>query len=125
MTHRKLMMGGSVILIIAMALIMMALTQTTERLRVIGDEDLILSSTSSASGFATIPNMAESMLIAIQGDSIRWKAFNTDPESNNGGILDEGDYYLIDTPYEIQKWKGILKSGGSAATAHGIYYGRQ
>lgn len=110
-------------LTILIAILGMGLTRTYNRLRVIGEENLIITSTATASGLADIPKNAESALIGIQGDSVRWMAFNTDPESNNGPILDNGDYYLIDTPYELSKWKAILSAGGSAATVYALYYG--
>ena len=87
---------------------------------VLSDEDLVV--TSSAQGFASIPADVKAALISIQGDSIRWKAY-TDPEANNGSILDEGDYYFISNPDVLRQWKAILKTGGSAATAYVIYLG--
>jgi len=89
---------------------------------VLGDEDIAMSGTTV---YTLTPSSTEIVqaLITVQGDSIRWKGYTTNPVPNNGAILDEGDSLYLDSRYQINNFRAILKSGGSGATLYIIYYG--
>lgn len=88
--------------------------------KILADEDLVV--TSSAAGFASVPDNVKRTIVSIQGDTVRWK-MDTDPEANNGAKLADGDYLILNSPYEVNNIKFILSTGGSAATAYAVHQG--
>jgi len=98
-----------------------------EQYVVIGEEDLKV--TTYARQFDSgVSTRAVYAIVAIQGDTVRWKAFNR-ATGNNGAILDSGDYYEIKENDELQRWNVIRDITGNtpfqnSVTAHVIFYGR-
>jgi len=91
-------------------------------LHVIGDEDLILSST--AQHLPDIPTECDGAMISIQGDDVRFKLSDT-VEADNGAILNEGDILILDSISQIIGFNVILDSGSSSATAYVTYFGKR
>jgi len=107
--------------LITMAILLIAsLAFADSKDRVIGDETLSGVTTASVSTL-TVPEKATSGLVAIYGDTVRWKGYTSDPTSTNGALLYNGDYVYFDS---LVKFKVILKSGGSDSTVYVMYYGR-
>jgi hypothetical protein len=95
-----------------------------ERLERLTDEDLVITSTTTPVQFtsATSPQ-AVAVWVAIQGGTVRFK-IGSDPESNNGALLDDRDSVYFDEYDEVQNLRWILDSGSSAATAYVVFYKR-
>ena len=91
------------------------------KMKVLGQADLIVSSSSQS--LPSIPALAQKAIIGIQGGAVRWKGYGTAPERNNGAYLGSGDYVILDTPDQIVKFRVILDTGSSAATAYVVYEG--
>ena len=84
---------------------------------VIGAEILAVTSSTVASGLASIPATATECVISISGDSIRWKMY-IDPTHANGMILDEGDYLILDTHDQIKRFKAIILTAAGGASGY-------
>jgi len=89
---------------------------------VLGDEDITMSGTTVYTLTASSDSVVGA-LITVQGDTIRWKGWATDPTAGNGAILKESDYLWLDSRYQIDNFGAILSSGSSGATLYIIYYG--
>ena len=90
--------------------------------RVLGDEDIAVSGTTV---YTLTPSSTSvvSAFINVQGGPIRWKGYTTDPTTTNGSLMNDGDYLLLDSRYQVDNFGAILDSTGSGATIYIIYYG--
>jgi hypothetical protein len=91
--------------------------------RVLGRQTLRTNTGSGVSKF-TVPSGTYEALVTVEGGTIRWTTYSTDPTSMQGNKAADGTTIQLNSPYQASGFKFTTDSASSGVTVEVEFYGK-